>query len=83
MNNFTAADIRSMRNAQFLRLMTTPTSYVVTVQNGTRERVAYGLGYSLTKRAAGQLQRALTGVYKGRKLRAIMVKTAVKDGILA
>lgn len=84
MNDFTATDVRNMRIAPLTaRMLPTPTHYVVTVQHGTSERVAFGLRFPLSKRAAGQLQRALTGLYKGApKLRAIMVKTAIKDGIL-
>lgn len=81
---YTSAQIRALRTAPFKgdKLMTTPSSYVVVVPWGTRERVAYGLTVSLSKRAAGQLSRAVQSLYKG-KPRVIMVKTAVKDGILA
>lgn len=80
---YTSVDIAAMRTAPFKgkALMTTPSSYVVVVPWGTRERVAYGLTVSLSKRAAGQLSRAVQSHYKG-KPRTIMVKTAVKDGIL-
>lgn len=80
---YNAAQLRSLRTAPFVgdKLMTTPSSYVVVVPWGARERVAYGLTVSLSKRAAGQLSKAVQSHYKG-KPRTIMVKTAVKDGIL-
>lgn len=78
---YTAEMIRKMRLAS-VSLMPTESHYVVTVPYGTSERVAYGMSVPLAKRAAGQLSRALRGFYKGGKPRAIMVKTAVKDGLL-
>jgi len=81
---YNAAQVRAFRIAPFIgdKLMTTPNSYVVTVPYKDSERVAYGLTVSLSKRATGQLSRAVQSHYKG-KPRAIMVKTAIKDGILA
>lgn len=82
---YTSTMIRTMNNNAHT-FAPNPRSYVVVVpvkgRNGRSERVAYGLGYSLTERAAKRLARAITGMYSGGKPRAIMVKTAVKDGIL-
>lgn len=69
-----------------ISLLPATTDYVVTVpykgQNGPSERVAYGYTIPLTKRAAGQLAKAVQPFYKAQgnhtKPRAIMMKTALK-----
>jgi hypothetical protein len=85
MSNYTADQMRKMRTGA-ISLWPVETNYVVTVPYGTSERVAYGMTIPLSKRAAGQLARAVKSLYKGKdaksKPRAIMVKTAVKDGLL-
>jgi hypothetical protein len=82
---YTADRIRSMRLAS-ISLMPMESNYVVTVpykgRNGVSERVAYGMSLPLSKRAAGQLARAVQPLYKGGKPRAIMIKTAVKGGMV-
>jgi hypothetical protein len=83
---YTHDNIRSMRIAA-IKLMPKESDYVVTVpqkeRNGVSERVAYGLSLQLSKRAAGQLARAVQSFYPHGKPRAIMLKTAVKSGLFA
>lgn len=80
--------LRAMRVGPFISSNLSPSesAYVVVVpfkgRNGLSERVAYGLTISLSKRAAGQLARAVQPHYKHGKNRAIMLKTAVKDGLI-
>ena len=83
---YTSEMMRKMRLAA-ISLMPTESHYVVTVPHGDSERVAYGMSLPMSKRAAGQLVRSLKPLYKGKdgkgKPRAIMVKTAVKDGLFS
>lgn len=90
---FSADMIKTMRIAPTLNrdsLLAGESDYVVTVphkgQNGPSERVAYGWSIPLTRKAAGQLARAVQSFYKPAgqhsKPRAIMMKTARKDGLI-
>jgi hypothetical protein len=84
-SGYTADQMRKMRTGA-ISLWPVETNYVVTVPYGTSERVAYGMAIPLSKRAAGQLARAVKSLYakpgKDGKPRAIMVKTAIKEKII-
>lgn len=62
-----------------LNLLSTlrPNHYVVTQGEGKRERVVFGWTLPLSKRAASQFAKTLTG-----DSRVIMRKTATRAGIL-
>ena len=60
-----------------LALSLRPNHYVVTVGEGKRERVVFGYTLPLSKRAASQFAKTLTG-----DSRVIMRKTAMRAGIL-
>jgi hypothetical protein len=85
MDKYTPEMMRVTRLAA-ISLLPATTDYVVVVpykgQNGPSERVAYGYSIPLTKRAAGQLAKAVQPLYKAQgahtKPRAIMMKTALR-----